>query len=199
LLIILIRKDIDKKIDIEMNNIDSYIKREEIEKTRREEEIEILNKRLKIIDQRKSDIITEMKSVKRKIDTLEKEQLNALRKENRTEAESLGMLLYSVEIQQSLMYYDDLNEKLSRERLQEETFNSEITNELAEINKSDNLIANLKERKGRIDYTKIVKAPTPSKYPTSPKKKLNVLIAGVLGLILLTGLVFFFDYIEKKK
>lgn len=56
-LIIFIKRDMDKKIDIEINDIDSSIAYNEIEKERIENDIKILKKKLKIIDQRKKDII----------------------------------------------------------------------------------------------------------------------------------------------
>lgn len=198
-LIVLLKRDIDEKIDIEIDNIDLIIKANEIEKERRKKEIGILKQKLKIIDQRKKDIMKEIGSVKNKIEELEGEQLKFLKKENRTEMESLGMLLYSNEIQQSLRYNDLLNEKLSNEKLKEGNVNSDLQVEYASINKIDNTIANLKERKGGIDYTKIVKDPTSSLNPVSPKKKFNVLIAGVLGLMIFTILAFFVEYIKKQK
>ena len=57
----------------------------------------------------------------------------------------------------------------------------------------------LNERKGRVDYTQLIKEPTSSLYPVSPKKKLNVLIAGILGLMAFTMLVFFLESIEKQR
>jgi capsular polysaccharide biosynthesis protein len=55
------------------------------------------------------------------------------------------------------------------------------------------------EKKGRIDYAQLIKDPTSSLYPISPKKKLNILIAGILGLMIFTILAFFLEYIEKQK
>jgi len=51
----------------------------------------------------------------------------------------------------------------------------------------------------RIDYTQFIKEPTSSLYPVSPKKKRNVMIAGILGLMIFTMLAFFLEYIEKQK
>ena len=198
-LIVLLKKDIDMKIDIEINNVNAAIKANEIEKERRINQIEILKKKLRIIDQRKKDIIKEMDSVKIKINELEKEQLKVLKKENRTEIESLGMLLYSNEIQQSLRYNDLLNEKLSNEKLKEGNVNSDLQVEYASINKIDNTIVNLNERKGRIDYTKVIKVPTSSVNPISPKKMLKILVVGILALIIFTLLNFFLEYIERKR
>jgi capsular polysaccharide biosynthesis protein len=194
-----LKGDMDKKIDVEFNNIDAEIKENEIDRERRLQEIEILKNKIKIIDQRKKDIAEEMRSAKNKIGEIEKEQLAVLKKENRSDIESLGLLLYSNEIQQTFQYLDLLNEKLKFERLGEEDVYSALQEEEATISKINNTIANLKERKGRIDRTKIVKEPTSSIYPVYPKKKLNVLIAGIIGVMLFTVLAFFLDYAEKQK
>jgi len=171
----------------------------EIEKERRVKEIDILKKKLQIIDQRKKDISEEMKAVKDKMEQLEKEQLSVLKKENESEAETLGLLLYSTEIQQSLRTYDNLNEKLSLERLKEEDINSALQEENAFIQTIENTIRNLKERKGRIDHTKIVKNPTSSTDPVWPRKKLNVLIAAIIGSMLFTVLMLFYEFFDKPK
>jgi len=198
-LVDIIRTEMDGKIEIEIANIDSAIRANEIEKGRREKEIAILQTKLKIIDQRKKDISREMQSVKGKIGELEKEQLAVLKKKTRSEMESLGMLLYSNEIQQSLRYYDILNEKLSAERLKEEDTRSALQNESATINKIENEIANLRERKGRIDKTKVIKEPTASLHPVSPRKKINVLIAGLVGFIIFVLFAFLYEYIDRQK
>jgi len=74
---------------------------------------------------------------------------------------------------------------LSRKKIEEEDMNFEIDN--------------LNERKGRLDYAQLIKEPTSSLYPVNPKKKLNVLIAGILGLIIFTMLAFFLESLEKQK
>ena len=55
------------------------------------------------------------------------------------------------------------------------------------------------DKKLRIDYAQLVKEPTASLYPVSPRKKVNVAIAGILGLFMFTVLAFFLEYIEKQK
>lgn len=192
-----LKEDIDDKIDIEINNIDTSINNQEIEKGRRLKQIEILKNKLKIIEQRKRDISKEMGSVRAKIDELEKAQLKVLKKENLGETESLGLLLYSTEIQQSLRTYDILNEKLSNEKLREEDINSDLELENSTIEKIENTIANLKDRKGRMDRTKIIKEPTSSVRPVWPRKKMNVLIAFIFGIIVFSLLVLFLEYLGK--
>jgi uncharacterized protein involved in exopolysaccharide biosynthesis len=198
-LLTFVKAGIDEKIEIEIADIDATIKGDEIEKGRILQQIEIINNKIKNIEQRKRDILEEMKSVKSRQSQLEKEQLKFLNKETRSEMEILSMLLYSNEIQESLRDYDILNEKLFNERLRVENLNSDLHIERARIEQLDTTIANLKERKGRIDYTRIVKDPTPSVDPIFPKKRLNILIAGFFGLIVFIMLVMFLESIAKKK
>ncbi len=171
-----LKRDLDKKIDVEMKGI--------------EEEIKAYKNKLNIIKQRKKEIEKEMSDIRKRIESLEKEQRLSLKKENRSESESLAMLLYSNEIQQSLKYHNTLNELLSEKKIKEENINLEIENEEEEIKQLENEIDNLTERKGRIDYTQLIKEPTSSLSPVAPKKKRNVLIAGILGLMIFTTLVF---------
>lgn len=198
-LVILIKSEIDEKIDIEIANIDSTIRSNEIEKERRMKEIGILNKKLGIIGLRKKDISDEMKAARNRIKEMEKEQLKVLKSEDKSEAVSLGLLLYSNEIQQSYRNYDILNEKLSEQKLEEEDVNSALQGENASIAKIDNLIDNLKEQKGRIDHTKVIKAPESSLEPILPKKMLNIVVAIILGLLIFLTLAFFLSYLEEKK
>ena len=67
------------------------------------------------------------------------------------------------------------------------------------INTQETEINLLEDKKARIDYTQLIKEPTSSLYPVSPRKKLNVLIAGILGLFIFAILSFFLEYLEKQK
>jgi capsular polysaccharide biosynthesis protein len=226
-LIQFLKKDIDDKIDIEINNIDTEIASTEseintkeieiqskhIEKERIAKEIVNLRNKLKIIDKRKEGIGIEMKEVKKRIGAIEQEQADVLKKEKKTEGETLAMLLYSNEVQQNLQFYNDLQEQLAEKELDEEDINIGIEIKREDIKQLDNgvenikneieelkdKISNLRERKGRIDYTKIVKNPRASTYPVWPKKKIYVIVAGLLGLLLFTFLAFLSDYVKKQK
>ncbi len=167
----LLKTEPDKKVDVEMKRI--------------EEEIKANKNMLNISKQRRKEIEKELSDIRKRIEALEKEQSLSLKKENRSESESLAMLLYSNEIQQSLRYYNTLNELLSSKKIEEENLNLEIEN--------------LNERKGRLDYAQLIKEPTSSLFPVSPKKKLIILITGILGLLIFTMLAFFLEYIGKQK
>ncbi|MBA7554776.1 hypothetical protein ES705_47407 [subsurface metagenome] len=194
-----LKGQLDEKVDIEIKGIDSDIKSKEIEKLRIGGEIKGNKNKFNIVKQRKKDIEREMNDTRKRIEALEKEQRLSLKRENRSESESLAMLLYSNEIQQSLEYHNTLNELLSEKKIEEENINLGIEKREEGIKQLENKIDNLNERKGRIDYTQLIKEPTSSLYPVSPKKKLNVMIAGILGLMIFTMLAFFLEYIEKQK
>ncbi len=166
-----LKRDLDKKVDVEMKVV--------------EEEIKVYKNKLNIVKQRKKDIEKEMNDIRKRIEVLEKEQRLSLKKENRSESESLTMLLNSNEIQNNLQYYNILNELLSEKKIEKENINLEV--------------GNLNERKRRIDYAQLIKEPTSSFSPVSPKKKRNVMLAGIVGLMIFTMLAFFLEYLEKQK
>jgi len=194
-----LKRQLDEKAAIEIKGVDSDIKSKEIEKLRIEGEIKGNKNKLDIVKQRKKDIEKELNAIRKRIEALEKEQRMNLKRENRSETESLAMLLYSNEIQQSLQYYSELNELLSSKKIEEEDINLEIGNKEEKTNQLENEIDNLNEKKGRIDYTQLIKEPTSSISPASPKKKLNILVAGILGLMIFTMLAFFLESFEKHK
>jgi capsular polysaccharide biosynthesis protein len=194
-----VKRDTDKSVDIEMKNIESQIKAQQINKKKKEDEIGVLKRKLDIVKKRKEEIEKSLVETREKIELLEKEQIENLKKENRSSGETLGMLLYSNEIQQSLHYLNNLNESLSQKKMEEENIKNRIEDIQGDIEQINNQIDNLNERKGRISYAQLVKAPTSSLSPVAPNKKLNVIIAGFLGLFLFTILAFFLEYIQKNK
>jgi len=60
-------------------------------------------------------------------------------------------------------------------------------------------IENLKFKKNSIQNIQIIKPPKASPSPIKPKKRLNVMLAGVVGLFLTVFLAFFVEYISKYR
>ena len=235
-----LKTDMDRKIDVEIKGIDTRIeaqensikqneltikdklneiKLKEIEKNMKSQEILSAVNKVKISEDRGKSILNELKTVKERINEIEKQQKNAFA-EKKEGAEALGLLLYSNEIQNNLRYYNTLDEKLSSEKIIQENLDLQIKAGKEEIRKLDNQIEKVKteidkiknmtenikneinllnEEKGRIDYAQLIKEPTSSLSPVSPRKKLNVLIAGILSLMIFTILAFFLEYIRKNK
>lgn len=79
------------------------------------------------------------------------------------------------------------------------TLQNEIDKLKNRINTTQSEIKLAQDKKLRIDYTQLVKEPTASLYPVSPRKILNVLVAGLLGLVTFTMLAFFMEYLSRNR
>jgi capsular polysaccharide biosynthesis protein len=77
-----------------------------------------------------------------------------------------------------------------------------ITNDIEKIrNKISTAQSEIKllgDKKLRIDYAQLVKQPTASIKPASPKIMLNMLVAGISGLFIFTLIAFFVEYKNKN-
>jgi len=60
-------------------------------------------------------------------------------------------------------------------------------------------IKNLEFKKNYVQNIQVLQPPKSSLSPVKPKKKLNVLLAGVVGLFLTVFLAFFIEYISRHK
>jgi len=213
----------DKENEIKSKKLDIQLK--EIEKAKINQELISINNKIKISEDRMKALLEEMKEVKVRIDKLEEEQRNAL-KITKDDKNAIGMLLYSNEIQNNLRYYNSLEERMSAEKINYENLNyslkektemiRQIDIEIKQLNTTIDMIRNnieriktdiethrneiksLEAKKRRIDFTKIIKPAAPSVDPVFPKKKLNISIATILGLIIFSFVSFFLNYLEKK-
>ena len=221
-----LKTQLDKRIDVEVKAVDSKIttyernikekeldiQSKEIDKARTKQQILSAENKLKISEQRVINIAEEMKSVKKRTEEIEKQQRESL--EGKKEGmEAISLLLYSNEVQQNLRYYNTLGESLSEEKITQENLGLTIKEgqeEIKQLNtdieklqnvmeEDKNQINLLNDKKARIDYAQLVKAPTSSLYPVSPRKKMNVLSAGMFGAFVFTILAFFLEYVEKKR
>jgi len=219
-----LKSDLDRKIDVEMKSISTQIvagendikiksieiqsKNIDIDKT--QQEMTSAGKKLNISEDRSRSLVDEMKGVKVRIDEIEKQQKTTLAA-NKEGVETLGLLLYSNEIQQNFRYYNTLEENLTTEKVVQENLRlfvhekeqeiKSLKNQIERINQEIAGIRNdielMNEKKQRIDYAQLVKEPTVSLYPVAPRKKMNVLIAGFLGFFCFSILALFLDYVKK--
>lgn len=164
-----LRNNIDKKVEVELDNITSDIERRTIEKENFSKQLELTKNKINIIGKRKKDILEEMNKVKERINDLDQERKNAIQRQNKNEVETLGLLLYSNEILENLHLYDSLNEKYSQIGLDEEEAKAELQELQSRINTIEATIRNLHQRKDLVDKTQVVKSPTSNLEPVSPK------------------------------
>ncbi len=220
----LLEKDFNRKIEVEIKSIDAQVKANEfeinrknldiksleIDQTRNREESRSAANKLKISEARYEGLSQEMKSVRQRIDGLEGQQKEVLKSQPEG-GTAISLLLYSSEVQQNLRYYNDLNEKLSTERMAQEDYRlamksaeqkigqlaTQIDRLKSEIENLQSQISLYNEKKARIDYAQLIKEPTPSVYPVSPKKPFIVLVAGLVGLFIFAPLAFLMEYLKK--
>lgn len=221
-----IKSELDQKIDVEIMSITSQIALKdndiktkeldiqslniEIEKTR--QEIAAAGNKLKISEERSRSLLEEIKGVKTRLDDIEKLQKTMLA-EKRESVETLGLLLYSNEIQQNFRYYNTLEKDFSAEKNTQEDLRLSVSGKAqvikgfrTEIDKISQAISALRsdmallnEKKRRIDYAQLAKEPTVSLDPISPRKMTNVAVAGFLGLFCFSILALFLDYVKKAR
>jgi len=222
-------KDIDTQIAFQENQINykelvirdslNKIKLIEIDMNKTKQEIHSLEQKLIISEERAKNLSEEMKTARTRIGDIETQQKKYLA-ETKEGAEAISNLLYANEIQNNLAYYNTLDEKLSMEKIAQENTRFSINDRNDKINQLNinmdesrneidkvkieiedvkSQMAFLAERKARIDYTQLIKEPTASPFPVSPKKAKNILIAGILGLLIFSIVAFFLEHIEKQK
>lgn len=208
-------KDMDNEIKVKQLDITS----QEIEKDRIKGEIESNKNKITISDERSKSILEEMKSVKGRVDEIDRELRRAIA-EKKEGGDAVSLLLYSNEVQQSLRYYGTLDEKVTLERVTQENLrldnkdnaeklkqidtkigqtNTDIATIKNTIDTTQSEIRLLENQKQRIDYAQLVKAPTTSLNPVSPRLIVIIAISGIISLAVFTLLAFLWEYIQRRK
>jgi len=236
----LLKSNFDRRTDVEIKSVDTQIANKEtgiqqksldikgrdleiqakkIEKDRIRKEIDSDKKKLEISEERQDNILIEMKSVKSRIEEIDKQLQKAL-SEKQQGGDAVGLLLYANEVQRNLQYYNTLGEKVSAEKVTQETLHMDVRNKEEQLRQLDNQIGQVQnqqesirnetailktdiqllgQKKSRIDYAWLIKEPTPSHYPVAPKKMQTVLIAGFLSLVVFCFLALFLNYLKQNR
>jgi len=208
-------KDMDNEIKVKQLDITS----QEIEQDKIKGEIESNKNKITISDERSKSILEEMKSVKGRVDEIDRELRRAIA-EKKEGGDAVSLLLYSNEVQQSLRYYGTLDEKVTLERVTQENLrldnkdnaeklkqidtkigqtNTDIATIKNTIDTTQSEIRLLEDQKQRIDYAQLVKAPTTSLNPVSPRLIVIIAISGIISLAVFTLLAFLWEYIQRRK
>jgi capsular polysaccharide biosynthesis protein len=207
----------DMENDIKVKDFD--IRSQVIEKEKIKGETEANKNKITISEERSKSILEEMKAVKARVDEIDL-QLKKVIGEKRAEGEAVSLLLYSNEVQQNLRYYGTLDEKLTLERVTQENLrldnkdneeklkqidtkigqtNAEIASIKNTIDTTQSEIRLLEDQKQRIDYAQLVKAPTASTDPVSPRLIVIIAVAGIVSLAAFTLLAFLWEYVQRRK
>jgi len=143
-----------KDNEIKKRNNDSKLKdldiqSKGIEKDKINQQIETDKNKLKISEERVAGILDEMKSVKTRIDEIDKQLQKALA-EKKQGSDAVALPLYSNEVQQNLRYYNTLDEKLSTEKITQENLHLGIREKEEQLRQIDNQIRQVETQKDTI-------------------------------------------------
>ncbi len=219
------KSEFDKKIDVEFSNINNQIDQtknkildyelriesKKIEKEKIRQNIAADENKKAISERRVAGIQDEMRSVRTRIAELDELQRKTLA-EKKNGTETLALLLYSNEVQQNIRYMTVLEDKVSSEKVNIEDLTNAIKNNeqlmrqvdnqieqiQIELNNAKNDIELLEDKKNRIDYSQLVKDPSPSVKPVSPRKTMMVFVAAFIGFCLSSGIAFFRDQARAR-
>ena len=113
------------------------------------------------------------------------EQRNMLISKGGNNPDKLSLLIYTNIIQQNMAQYNNLNKQLA--------------NLMAKIERMKSEMEMLKIKKQSIENIKLIQPAQSSIYPIKPKKKLNVMLAFVIGFFISIFLAFFLEYLQKMR
>lgn len=206
-----LKAEFDKNLDMEVKRLETQIfekentikdKRAEIalleiQKTKSLAQIASEEAKIKISEERLRNISVEMASTKTRTDALEEQLKKAIETQQKgNDAISLGLLLYSSQVQNNLQYYNLLDEKLNAEKILQENSRLNIKSKTEDSKENDARIGILKneiddisntiklilERKARVRYAEVIKDPSVSNHPVGPRKAMYILLGGLIGL-----------------
>ena len=185
------RKDIDKQILLNLNAIDE-----------KKNNIKLNKATLNIMQDREKELLEEIKNVKNNTERIVKQRNNIL--QHKGNADDISLLLYSTTIQQNVAYFNQLSNQINELKTKKEIASMKIENlkkdiddinteiERSKLKKTEGLQATINElkvqvdilnlEKGTIECIRIIQNPEVSTKPVKPKKRLIVLLAGVLPL-----------------
>ena len=150
----------------------------------------------RILEKNKAELIGQIQRIDSRIQSLleEKNRLNLQANPDN----ALSNLLFTNEVQSSQRYRNELEDRLNISLPKEELG---LKMELERIGKGTQEAEIGKElllnQINTMQETKIVRSPSYSKLPVGPKKRVNVLIAGITSLFSGIFLAFFMEYVEK--
>jgi len=168
-------------------------------------ELKAKQDQIRNLEERKSEVELEIGRIGKNTDLLISER-NLFLSTTKEDNNILSALIYSNTIQQNISYLNSLKDDVSN-------INSKIYNEKVGVEKLENAvkdkqitkkdisieIKSLEFKKNSIQNIQIIKTPKISESPIKPKTRLNVMLAGVVGLFLTVFLAFFVEYISKYK
>ncbi len=148
---------------------------------RKENEIKGKSEQLKIMTERERQYSDDIREAKINSEKLAANRTALFeRKENK---DDVTALLYAATIQQNISYFAQLQDELSKARIEKEKITNGIADLKNGINEDRIGIENLRLSLGDMRNIEVIQEPLVSLRPIGPKKAQNILIAAMAGLI----------------
>jgi uncharacterized protein involved in exopolysaccharide biosynthesis len=185
--------------------VEYYGEKQDMEIARRMSEIEdqkavldATKKEIHILERVINELVAEMRLVKENTASLIKQREKFVSSEPDTR-DILSAILFTNTIQQNIALDKTSRDGLSEYRSRKENLSLQLETTQNKIKSLLTEIKSLEFKKNSIQNIQIIKTPERSLYPVKPKTRLNVMLAGVVGLFLTIFLAFFVEYISKYK
>jgi len=111
----------------------------------------------------------------------------------------LSSILYTNTIQQNLSLANTYKNEIKEFNDQKELANFALGKIQNDIKDTIENIENLEFKKNSIQNVQIIQPPIASPFPVKPKKKLNIILATVVGFFAMFFLAFMVEYLYKQK
>lgn len=191
-------KDHEKLVNQYRVGIQNAIKTIDLDISDVHDKKKVINEKLKILKTNIENTKMQIGEAKQRIDDLQKEKKRVNVKANPDN--TLSLLVFTNEVQENQRYYNQLQNKLdSTLANQQVTFENNLLNNEREKKKLELQRLDVESKLEALQDTRVIKEPSYSEKPVSPKKRLIILLAAVIGLMGSIFLAFFMEFIDKYR
>jgi LPS O-antigen subunit length determinant protein (WzzB/FepE family) len=155
-------------------------------------QIKLANNTIKLIEERIVSLEKELIRVNDNVEKLSSARENSIKPSN--DKDNISAVLYTTTIQQAIGYSNQLEDQLNSLKTKREQKENAIKDIKADIEAVKLTIDNLNKNKRFIENIRILQPPTRSAKAIAPKKKQNIAIAAVIGLMLGVFIAFFREF-----
>ncbi len=180
-----------EKLNLEASNTKAGIKTDRLE--------------IKNLQERETEIESEIELIGKNTELLISER-NKFLSEKMSNETILSALLYSNTIQENISYLNTLRASINsiKSRINEVQLDSQkAENNILNLESQKKLIEeeinNIQFRKDSIQNIQVLKHPKSTPFPIKPNNRMNVLLAGTIGLFLTVFLAFLIEYISRHR
>ncbi|UCF91872.1 MAG: hypothetical protein JSW39_26975 [Desulfobacterales bacterium] len=181
------KNEYEMKLRLKRNEISKL----EVVKNTYARNIENLTKRV-------AELTSEIEVINSNTRQLNKER-NKFISERSHENSILAAMLYSNTIQQNLALANDYKNQINSYELDKEEEIKKLKESESQIRQFLEEIENLEYKRGNIQNIQTLQRPDSSPFPIKPQKRLYVLFAAGVGLLMMLIVAFFLEYLSRYK